>query len=172
MDHEPRYLGERSRTAFGLAALGCLTLAFAVTPIRVRSQLASVVPVSVPVPELHAEATIASVAPQRDPFVPRVTEPPRRSALSALPDLPIGPLPPNAGAGPFPLGGAPRAGRPHPLAIALGAHPVAIVELLGRTQLVVPGDRLAGSTVSAIDADGLTLLDGTRLRFAAAGSTR
>lgn len=50
-------------------------------------------------------------------------------------------------------------------AIASGSKAAALIEEDGRTRLVSVGDRVDGSVVSAIDAKGIVLLDGARIRI-------
>ncbi|MBV8433780.1 MAG: hypothetical protein JO029_05810, partial [Candidatus Eremiobacteraeota bacterium] len=48
-------------------------------------------------------------------------------------------------------------------AVLLGASPKALVELDGRTRIVEIGTRLGGTTIAAINAQGITLDDGERV---------
>ena len=48
-------------------------------------------------------------------------------------------------------------------AVLLGASPKALVELDGRTRIVEIGTRLGGTTIAAINAEGITLDDGERV---------
>jgi hypothetical protein len=51
-------------------------------------------------------------------------------------------------------------------AVAIGAHPEALIGDGGHTRLVTVGDRLDGTTVTTIDDGGVTLADGRRLVLA------
>jgi hypothetical protein len=160
------------RRAVAAAAIACFIGAVALTPSEVRSRLRAAT-ASATLPPPARFAPLAIVVPDGDPFAARATD----DDASASPDphaaasfpfafARVGPLPPNAGAGVFPLAGA----APIVRAIALGANPGALVDDGGGTHLVAAGDRLGTTTVAGIDAGGVTLADGRRLPLATGGA--
>jgi hypothetical protein len=56
------------------------------------------------------------------------------------------------------------------LAVMGGSRQQALVEEDGRVRLVAPGDRIGGLAVTAIDAEGVHLEDGSTLTIAARGT--
>jgi hypothetical protein len=137
-----------------LAALAtvCFSGAVALTPAEVRSRLdrtrADAPPPAAPSPPL------AVVVPDGDPFVPRA---PDDSATPAAAPVALAlPLAPRAPDGPIVR------------AIVTGDRPSALVDDGTATRLVGPGDRVAGATVTGIDANGIALDDGRRIALPAA----
>jgi hypothetical protein len=108
----------------------------------------------------------------RDPFVPEdsIRAKLARDALSVAQTSGIGiVLPPNAGAmqsGPIPAMSNALPISPVVRAVVLGNPARALVEEGGSVRVLGIGDRVGGSTVEAITADGITLSDGTRLTIA------
>jgi len=147
-----------ARRVLAALAMLCFSGAVALTPAEVRSHLE---------PEPHADALppaaalppLAFVVPDGDPFVPRAAD---DSATPA-------PAPPAARALPLaPL----RAAAPIVRAVVTGDHPSALIDDGTATRLVAPGDRVAGASVTAIDATGISLDDGRRIALPAAEENR
>jgi hypothetical protein len=159
-------LSRVQRNAVAGAAVCTFAGAVALLPTQAGSRLGPPAPAL-----LHAKpstpAPAGPVAPLRDPFLPRVDESADGAATPApsrgrLPELArLAPLPPNAGAGPFPFAAATPATQLR--AVVTGPQPRALIEENGRTRLAGVGDRLAGARISAIDSDSVTLDDGRRL---------
>ncbi len=153
-----------------LAALGTASLAAAVAAVPRDAGRASSAP---PPHPLETRAPIfarvlAWSPPKRNPFAgdPATAAAPSPIVLAGTSaGTPVGapaavvPTPPALG-----VDASPRV-----TAIVSGAHPVAIVEIDEHARMVRPGDRIAGRTVVAIDADGLLLDDGSALLLAAPG---
>jgi hypothetical protein len=160
------------RRAIAAAAIACLIGAVALTPSEVRSHLrATAASATLPPPLLVPP--LAIVVPDGDPFAPRATDDAASPSHELRPasSFPfaftrVGPLPPNAGAGAFPLARATTVVR----AIALGTNPRALIDDGGGTHLVAAGDRLGTTTVATVDAAGVTLADGRRLPLATNGA--
>jgi hypothetical protein len=139
-----------------LAALAtvCFSGAVALTPAEVRSRLDRT-RADAP-PPAAAPPPLAVVVPDGDPFVPRAPDDTATPAAAA------------AAAAALPL--APRApDGPIVRAIVTGDRPSALVDDGTATRLVGPGDRVAGATVTGIDANGIALDDGRRIALPAAG---
>jgi hypothetical protein len=160
------------RRAVVAAAIGCFIAAVALTPSEVRSRLRAA-PANAPLAPPAASAPLAIVLPDGDPFAARAGDDDALASHELRPasSFPfafarVGPLPPNAGAGAFPLAG----GTPVVRAIALGANPSALIDDGGSTHLVSAGDRLGMTSVATIDAGGVTLADGRHLALATSGA--
>ena len=156
-------LSRRRRNAVAAAGIGAFAAAFALLPTQAGSRLARTM--ALPPPQRETIAALpAAVAPARDPFAPRIDEspepplPPRR-----LPDLAhLVPLPPNAGAGPFPFGAA-QPQRTRLIAVVTGPQPRAVVDENGTSRLLAVGARLEGARIASVDRDGVRLDDGRRI---------
>lgn len=173
-------LGPRSRGALAAAGLTAFALAYATTPLLAGDNgtpLAAETPLVRTVTPVSVSA--AAVSPRRDPFAgipePQGTAAPSAAAAAPAPTLPplpslptipgaIGILPPNAGAA---LGPPPR-DDVRVTALVTGAHASAIVEERGKIRVVTLGDDLAGERVTAIDAAGVHVTDGTTYHIAPA----
>jgi hypothetical protein len=140
------------------ASLACFAAAAVLAPTGARSQLDFQ---PRPSPDAAGATTApppVAIAPERDAFAPRAAldEDPR----PPLPVPPV-PLPPLR---PLTVTNAP----PRPVAVSrvtaivTGAQPAAIVDTGTGLRLVTTGDALDGSTIAAIDDDGVRLTDGRR----------
>ena len=166
-----------SRHVVVALAVASFAGAFALTPSEVRSRFAPPSNASRAAAVRH-DAPLALVVPSGDPFEPRAVDddgaPVPARGPAALPFLApgrLGALPPNAGAGLTPLDFAsiPSA---RVTAIVVGQRSSALVIDGAATHLVAAGDRVAGATVTAIDANGLTLDDGRHLLLPARTENR
>ncbi len=154
-------MGQASRL-IAIAAVACFIGAFALTPSEVRSRIAPPDPVAIPTVPPPASAAPAD-APNGDPFAPRAADP-TTAVAPAVPPFAfarVGPLPP------LHLPSNARVS-----AIAVGAHPGALIVDGEGTHLVTAGDRFDGTTIVAIDDGGVTLGDGRRLALPAVGAPR
>ena len=161
-------MNHSNRPSLVAASLACFAAAAVLMPTGARSQLdlgPHQAPGAAPAPVVRPPA---AVAPERDAFAPRATldEDPR----SAIP-VPRAPLPSLR----RPAVTNPA---PHPLersrvtAIVTGAQPAAIVDAGAALRVVTAGDALDGSTITAIDDDGIRLADGRRLSLEPPGVER
>jgi hypothetical protein len=153
-------LARAKRLSFGAAALLCFAAAIVLTPSSVRSQLTGHHIDAGAEPSPRAEASLAAVVPAGDAFAPRADsdEEPRPALSAPPPPLRLPQLPQTRVQ-------SPNLVPPHPriTAIATGSNPSAIVEDGGTARIVIVGDPLAGSTISAIGDDGIRLTNGRRL---------
>jgi hypothetical protein len=150
--------GERRVLAWAGAVTGCAALALA--PLCARSAFAPMTPAAFPKPASLRAAVdaAATLPPVADPFARAL---PERSLAPRLPvALPV--LPPNRGAGGTLFGLPPSL--PRVTAIVSGARSFALLDEGGSARIVTQGDLVAGTRVSAIDADGVRLGDGALLR--------
>ncbi len=101
----------------------------------------------------------------RDPFVPDLAE-------AGVPAHDVSPdeekigmaLPPNEGASNMPLPSASEgAAVPIVRAVILGTQSKALVDIAGQVRILGIGDKIGVSTVTAVDANGLSLNNGSRL---------
>jgi hypothetical protein len=164
MDHLFQHRIRLSRAACIAGALVCFASAYVLTPAGARSQLApqapALLPTATPIqPQLHP------VAPARDAFAPRaqVDDDPPTAQVQPVQSLqlPVARIPVTA---PLRASDAIRVS-----ALATGEHPIAIVEFAGNTHTLTRGDALGGSTIAAIERDGIVLASGRRLALAPAG---
>jgi hypothetical protein len=146
------------------AAVVCFIGAFALTPSEVRSGIAPRDPIASAV-AVPATSAARADDPAGDPFAPRAADP----AAAVTPTVARPPLA-LARVGPMPALGP--SSNVHVSAIAVGAHPGALIVEGDTTHLVMVGDGLDGTTIAAIDDDGVTLGDGRRLTLPAAGASR
>jgi hypothetical protein len=152
---------ERSNRLIAALAVACFAAAFALTPSEVRSRLSSGPAALLATAGTIPAAPVVADVPAGDPFAARAPD----DDLPSAPALrPADALPARLdGRGPMPLRpvASARVG-----AVAVGAHPEALVDDGGHTRLVTVGDRLDGAAVTAIDDGGITLADGRRLVLA------
>jgi hypothetical protein len=149
-------LDRTERSALAAVGIAALLAAFAAAPSRAGNS-----PAATPIPGNDAGAARAvptDIALLRDPFGPEGDLATPAPAAATLPRLE--PLPPNAGAGPFPFG-SPAAG-PRVLAVVEGPLPRALVDDANGSRVVGSGDRFAGARIVRIDRDGLVLAGGRR----------
>jgi hypothetical protein len=155
---------EQASRLIATAAVACFIGAFALTPSEVRSRITPPRPVASAGAAPPPSAAPAAI-PEGDPFAPRaadatvvVTPPVAPPPLALTRVGPVVPFVPPSNA--------------RVSAIAVGAHPGALIVEGDTTQLVTVGDRFDGTTVAAIDDGGVTLGDGRRLTLPAVGAPR
>lgn len=166
---------ERRRTLLQISACVCggaLSLLFITGSPSFTAQAEQLTPgVAVRIPSVPDRLTFSSVDIGHDPFIPRVvlaselTGAPTVASTAKPDDIGIV-LPPNAGASGTPVGPASRSGLPIVRAVVIGQSARALVEANASVEVMQVGDALGTSTISAIDASGVTLASGTHLPLA------
>ena len=165
MTHRHIPFARARRALLGIAALLCFAGAIVLTPSDVRSQLnlRSHDQLAEPAPLLVQP--LAALAPAGDAFAPRaIVEDEPRPPVPADPPLRLPRLAGNVLQMPRM---APHLAPLHVTAVATGSDPTAIVESGGVPRVVTIGDSLDGSTITAIDDDGIRLSGNRRLSLEA-----
>jgi hypothetical protein len=161
-------LMHRKRLLCASAGFCCFAAAIVLTPSDVRSQSGAPQPPRME-PPVAAPAQLAPVAPARDAFAPRIAVPDDAEPPVPVPVARIVPAMPPTGT----LGAPALAARATRVtAIAIGSHPVALIERDGDARAITIGDRIGSARVTAIDEATVTLNDGTHLGISPADERR
>ena len=159
-------LDAASRAALAAAAFAAFGAAFVTTPMTARGDSGAIADRMPSVTSLPQRTALHNVLPRRDPFAGGDAPPARSSVVPPLPQIPaaLRPLPPNAGASDagFPFALAPHSSAAV-TALITGPQPFALIDDAGTTRMLTIGDRFAGETIVAIDADGVRLSGGLTL---------